>query len=88
MAKLKCLNCSQPIAELENDILSFNVMNVVSKIEINFKDSTKDVKCRCGCWNTFDVDNNQKNNHQRRSQEALYQGTNFNNALRFGKKGK
>jgi hypothetical protein len=88
MAKIKCLNCNQPIADIDNNILAFNVMNVVSKIEIDFSNSSKQIKCRCGCWNAFDSDNSQSINYKKRGEEALYSATNFNNAMNFNQKRK
>ncbi|MEC4050581.1 hypothetical protein OX284_014170 [Flavobacterium sp. SUN046] len=51
-------------------------MKDLSIIELNLDNGSSDVKCRCGCWNNFDKDNNQTINYQRKGSDALYSSSN------------
>lgn len=73
---IKCLSCSNVIGQQVDNKVIFPSMKDLSIIEFNLEDSSRDVKCRCGNWNTFDKNNNQTINYQRKGADALYSATN------------
>jgi hypothetical protein len=70
--KILCKACSAPIAEIQNDKLIISDMKALSIVEVNIIDNSKDIKCRCGSWNSFTPENVQSINYQRKGNDALY----------------
>lgn len=87
MKNIQCPNCSNVIAVLKDDKIVFPEMKALSILEFNHKTGAKDVKCRCSTWVTITPDNQILINHQRKSQEALYNAENvaYKNGKNFKK---
>jgi len=70
--KILCKSCGSQIASLSNGKIIFDNMKALSILEVSLTDNSRDCKCRCGNWNSFDADNNQIINHKRKSQDTLF----------------
>ena len=70
--KVICKSCTNEIAQIKNGKLIISEMKSVSIVEVNLTDNSKDIKCRCSQWNSFDADNTHTLNYKRKAQDALY----------------
>jgi hypothetical protein len=69
--KILCKSCTTEIGLLADNKLLFKQMKAISMVEID--GDKKDVKCHtCHNWNSFDKDNTQSVNYQKKAAEALY----------------
>lgn len=84
--KILCKSCGSEIASQSNGKIIFDNMKALSILEVSLTDNSRDAKCRCGSWNSFDADNNQTLNMKRKSQDALFGFE--RNALQFRSGGK
>jgi len=73
---IQCLSCRNIIAKENNGKIIFPDMKSISIIELDRETTAKDVKCRCGAWNSFTQTNEQSINYKRKSQDALYNSEN------------
>ena len=71
--KIICKCCSSEIGSETNNTISivFALMKEVGRVEFEADKNLFHIKCRCSSWNTFDNQNNQKLNYQKKAQEQL-----------------
>ncbi len=70
--KLICKCCNNQIGNFTKDVISFENMKALSKLEINFSSGLMNVKCHhCHNWNSIDSNKTVTKNDKRKAQEHL-----------------
>jgi hypothetical protein len=69
-SKIICKSCNSEIGNIIDLRFIFKNMKSLSMIEMNV-DGSKDIKCRCGQWNSFDVNGIQTINYKKKASEHL-----------------